>query len=265
MITKSLLESLLWSVGRIPKNIYHYTSSEALQQILVNNKVKLHFTSVNFLNDKQEGFIENYNELIDEEIEKLLSDIINEYNFYICCFSEKNDELSLWNYYLKNDTYNGYNIGFTDINYESIKKLLTGDNQNKNFDILKVTYDIEDYKSNVNNIVNDIKANNGNIQLLLKHLYMLMVIGNKNKCFSHEKEVRIILRVKKDKDIPKFKCSHGVIVPYHEVYFSHKIIDSITVSPIMDYDLASKGLRMFLDNNGFKDVKIKESQIPVRW
>ena len=34
-----------------------------------------------------------------------------EYETYLCCFSKASDDLAMWNYYIKNDGYDGYCIG----------------------------------------------------------------------------------------------------------------------------------------------------------
>ena len=56
----------------------------------------------------------------------------------------------------------------------------------------------------------------------------------------------------------------GVLVPYLEVPFNKNAVKSVTMSPIMEHDLAKISLEEFLHKNGYK-AEIKTSKIPIRF
>ena len=134
---------------------YHYTSPNALLSILKNQQI--YFTDIRFLNDKSEDIylVKLILDLLDEnekeypnvrEVTNVLfknnriSDLqsLNAINIdysvpldyipmrkFVFCTTTESDQLNMWNYYVHNGKYQGYNIGF------NIEKLL------KSFDIEK--------------------------------------------------------------------------------------------------------------------------------
>lgn len=124
VIDQELLEKI--KTNMIPNilehsSIYHYTSIGGLKEILQGKK--LWFTHIDYMNDRDEviagaeqlkkvGLMscdEDYGEIIKNEAKQLMR---KNQNAFVCCFSMKQDELAMWNYYTK-DVYNqGYNIGF---------------------------------------------------------------------------------------------------------------------------------------------------------
>ena len=78
-------------------------------------------------------------------------------HIYQCSFSIEPDNLSLWNYYKKNDGIKGYNLGFKSI--ELSNKLLTNvDLSNKNrIEVIhgKVVYSEEKQKKYIREIISD--------------------------------------------------------------------------------------------------------------
>mgnify|MGYP000145126450 FL=1 len=115
---------------------YHYTSPEGLMGILKNREI--FFTDAEFLNDASER--KNINEDLnrfwarckkdyEERFIRVLSDIrVNAYEdyrfgtidkaykgkacrYFVLSASKDSDSLSMWKYYAKNGSYNGYNIG----------------------------------------------------------------------------------------------------------------------------------------------------------
>ena len=119
-INYSLLKKskLTFRRGSREKSIFHYTSIYGLQGIL--SKKSLHFTNINYMNDKDEiiAGLESFSKDSDvfekqqSELRSILSD--SQENVFVCCFSLDNDSLPMWNYYTKEINNQGFNIEFSD-------------------------------------------------------------------------------------------------------------------------------------------------------
>lgn len=102
-------------------SIYHYTHVEGLKNILKNEN--LWFTHIHYLNDREEvnvganHYIQCNKEILEAEREinpNIPSFSVDTSNLhtYVCCFSLEKDALPMWNYYTKDASNKGYNIGF---------------------------------------------------------------------------------------------------------------------------------------------------------
>ena len=209
----------------------------------------------------------------------------------IFCFSAslKKDILPMWNYYSKNGKYYGYNIGF------NIKKLICSikelnDNIYKtNIDPYneKIIYDFNEEKQSILKIFNNfvekknikdiskIDANLDYKELIDDILFKGKGISFKNKSFSHEEEYRIAIRIEDTNNKEKRDCfiKNGIFVPYIKIRFDKTSIDSITIAPLVEKDIAKKELKQFLINNGYEvyneetktGIKIETSNCPIRY
>ncbi len=117
---------------------FHYTSPEGLKGILQSRI--LFFTDCQYLNDYNEKlsinveldlFWHNHQQNYDQEFLNLIKDIYVDtyedsgfsymdgsnnptiYRYFILSTSYDSDSLSMWKYYAKNNTYNGYCLGLT--------------------------------------------------------------------------------------------------------------------------------------------------------
>ena len=221
--------------------ISHYTSPQGLLSIFKENgDIVLWFTQYDSLNDRseRENIIISYNKFIEnnkgnfsEEFTSFLKSITltdktyiayktehsvdengntstrydskeEDCDTYICCFSTIPDSLQMWNYYSKNNRYEGYSISFFSDFFEEFLSYGTG----YNMTIATVIYNdsekfaiweklifplYEIYKTATIEELLEIKIN---IQLFIENLQFIF----KDVCFMHENEVRVILRVPKD-------------------------------------------------------------------
>ncbi len=104
----------------------------------------------------------------------------------------------------------------------------------------------------------------------------------KNPVFTQDEEYRIIFDVNSKIDVIKYRQSKGVFFPFIEVVFdiSNDIkklpVDSITIGPKNNLDIAAKGLSQFLKSQGYKvtlkseykdenKILIKKSDVPLRY
>lgn len=273
--------------------LYHYTTPEGLLGILQEEEVNLHFTKFTALNDKMEGkvlqkrFLDIFERLYHEgkieksELEKLedcvsfemgrftylIDGKVEEFNTedtFVCSFSKAQDSLPMWNYYVKDGSYQGYNIGFKNpyiCSRFSDKRLI--------YDIFRLSpiiYSERQFEKFLRKHEDIIDWTTEDFRRCLMQIFCNGVLEHKMECFSHEQEVRMIYTASKEKkkDI-KYKVKNGVLVPYLELKFDKAAIQEITVGPLIEQDLAVKNLREFLEQRGYPDVDIKVSEIPIRY
>ena len=306
------------------KDVFHYTSPEGIFSILKNQKIQ--FTDCQFVNDKSEynhitevlkkvydnisnelvndflyrGIVDdiekNYEhnsfsfcksiESLDGEMEKLK---ITKKRYYIFCTTKISDSLSMWNYYVKNDKHEGYNLQL------GINKLLTclSKIDNPDIDIYygDVIYDnnikmkeleiiIKDLDQKYSDEVKKITLENDIIILKLNIVQQLFDytasfrLFYKDDSFKEEKEYRFVIRMPMsftnyNNDILKsdYTVKKGIIVPYCELDISNKeVISAITLSPLFEKELAQNGLeRLLASLNIYKGVQINQSRIPIRY
>ena len=301
--------------------IYHYTSPEGLKAILESHSLR--FTNYKFLNDTEEGMFDKENECIKNVIEKELCKIENndniktflkkvqksinctkglddiiivknprtdsyeekKYDHYVFSLSIEKDSLPMWNYYVKDKKYEGYNIGFE---LEILEKLIK-EKTNKYGNIYNnyINYDMEKIHTIVQNIIKiylDVchKTREG-IPFDCASELLTNKIFFKNCCFEPEKEYRFVFQEekkdkKRDNGIFKYNffIKNGVFIPYVDIDLEQDIktiIKSITIAPLVEKDIAKKGLEQFLINNGYevynektkKGIKIETSNCPIRY
>ncbi|MDR2191549.1 MAG: DUF2971 domain-containing protein [Endomicrobium sp.] len=301
------------------KIIYHYSPPEALESILSHSTIR--FTDCQFLDDKAE-FLPYMSDILDEVVNlnknaishslkniltecqryQIYSAILptitkpsinvtkshislkNSYRYYVFCASKDRDSISMWNYYIKNDKYQGYNIGF------SVNEILTSlkSLEDKGINIFhgSIIYDRKKQKQTLNNLIKELNSNKSydflNFRNYIKGEIDKLRLFFKQEAFSNEKEYRFILRIPNSENNIKNRIKNGVFVPYYEATFDKKKdIKSICCSPRVESELAKQGLHTFLYRNGytvyqkafnlfgakFKDrdgVKLDKSSISMR-
>lgn len=196
---------------------------------------------------------------------------------YLCCFSMDADLLPMWNYYSKSKHYEGYSIGFyhgsleNDVFNETgyitrVGKVIYSDEDKETiFDsiLLPLAYEYEKGKITEKIVKNSIKE-----------LIEVFQFFFKDKAFEHEKEVRCVLYVPKDKnirEIPRisdvqYRESNGYIVPY-VVYDCDKFgVKKIVTAPLLEKDLAVKNMKEYLSSQGYSDgIDVVASEVPIRF
>lgn len=282
--------------------LYHYTSGEGLNSII--NNESLWITKSNFLNDK--GEIKYTFDLLLEIIDELMSNnpTEEEWDFkkfikkgidkgkflaeaYILSLSTNYDSNLLWSNYSKND---GYNIGFS---YPDIENTLEKSCENEDSTILVLSNEIiyDEVKQRallINEIANLYKIYiycRKNSKLDDFYEYSNTIVANiffhsvffKANCFKQEEEFRIVIATDENyKKTGHIKCrfSNGVFIPYIDLPLVNNYdttgklcIESITIGPKNNLDIAQDGLRYFLNLHNLNEnqVRIKKSQIPYRF
>lgn len=287
------------------EEIYHYTSPEGLLSILANKTFR--FTDCQFFNDKLEyvyikrplsdaisqiknklcnkDLIEDVDNWLTEKYEVICCASKMKLRYYAFCTSIKSDSLNMWNYYVKNGKYQGYNIGI------SLKKLQY---YMENLDLMncefwqgKVMYS---YSEQVEYLVDYIKkidyelywcrkeakTVNDDYAMLLETQEKIIEkmeycrLFFKSEAFANEQEYRFVLRISEHLNktkalLPGFTIKEGVFTPYYDLEINENIIENIMISPMLEKKLAKKGLKIFLKKQGMENINVNDSGILVRY
>ena len=104
----------------------------------------------------------------------------------------------------------------------------------------------------------------------------------KHPAFEAENEFRIALVVESDrlpqrtkadkyptgstkKMVEGFTTKRGLIVPYVQITLPRDSINSVTVAPIMEFELAKRGVSELMRGAKMGNVQVMHSQIPIRF
>lgn len=263
---RHIITNALNDVYTFSQDVYHYTSPDGLMGILKPNHLTFRFTNANYLNDASEGedVIKQYRFVCDEMLRKkcisqefyeaikevrpnnkmLFPDEAasqsgeksyssHESDAYLCCFSLDPDSLPMWNYYVKGNVYQGYNLGISNRFIHDIRA------SEPLVDRYKLIYDDKEKQQKIQNFLETIYAKMAEAEsvqtiqdyigiFLSKYRYVF-----KNRHFEHEKEVRAIIYRKKDisqEDI-KFRTANGLIIPYIELDFDRHNLHQVGAIP----------------------------------
>ena len=313
------------------KVVYHYTSPDAFLSIMQYQTLR--FTDIRYLNDRSEGiyfvkllldfmdkhktkypkFYEVVNNLLKEnDLNKIRNLETTHINFadipgmpykreraFVFCTCLEADSLNMWNYYVNNGSYQGYNIGFRVT--ELLKAFDTPkENQIDSFIVHygKVLYSEKEHYAEIERLANGMESgitfhsSDGNgvterdfkyAQLRLRSYIDSLGAFYKHPKFKSEEEFRVIIEIADDR-VPRtendskkyygeynqkmkqdFCSKQGLIVPFLTVSFPSTAIYRITVAPMIEYDIAKKSIRELLDTLNIKGVKIYKSTVPIRF
>ena len=308
---------------------YHYTSASALMSILKTDNEgcgSIRFTDARYMNDRSEYmfFIKRLLEYMEEGkktfphcqevINHLLlkNHTVDEYKslhvfevedveygafsfikkrHFLFCLSKENDSLHMWNYYLRNGYYQGYNIGIkvydflSHFDYDSNEKhapimFFCG---NVLYNKKKQEEEIEDLCGTIEDVMNRTSDNSFSLQIGMIYLWTYIEsfgLFYKDEAFSDEQEYRIVIRYEEgftEKPITSFFQDsykgieyeyferNGIIVPCLKVPLIKNAVKQITMAPKFEKSIVSVALEDFLSFNGYQDVKVVQSSIPIRY
>lgn len=310
---------------------YHYTSANALMAILntgKNGPGAIRFTDSRYMNDRSEHLFfikqlieylaknkdlfpfcqkvvdhlllkrhapEDYISLRVLELEGTELDpfIYTNSRHFLFCLSRDSDSLHMWNYYIRNGNYQGYNIGI-NIN-EFLKSFDTGEltertNPIKLYcgDVLysqkKQEDEIEILCKTIENIGTESADQPLSLQLGMAHLWAYIECYGlffKDASFSDEKEYRIVIQFEeplagsaissyfKAKESTSIEYTfferNGILVPCLNVPLAKGAVKRITMAPILESQIASDSIKEFLCSNEYENVEVKQSRIPIRY
>lgn len=202
------------------------------------------------------------NKKIEEAIKK---------DFFITSFLLSQDSLPMWEMYGRKG--HGIALGFdkeillndfSDFMYRCIYV----DNTHKNIvsQLLKEPISINE-NLNLTNKEDAIKMFGKLIIDIMENIitFSLVSVGAmflvKNPYYKYEDEVRL-LQIAKEKI--EYRYQNNFIIPYIKNYFPKSVLKEIWIGPANSIDRTKKSLRIYLDANGFDNVKIISSKIPYR-
>lgn len=305
--TQKLRMSAFPTVEKYTGTIFHYTSTINMNPILFNwDKVVLWASRHDCLNDISEGTLPQirlsevceelrrsgrisesfYNlvrqikptktDLIFTTIDHCIRPYCGEYDTYVTSFSETDDSLAMWNYYSKGSRYEGINIGIrTQMLLDSLE--MNGRSEGKiKACAFKVIYDDAQQREMISTFIEELFSRyepgdeasvRYHISTMLSSLKMLF----KNKCFEHEKEVRVVVQIfkKYKSEVPvKYRTYAGYIIPYIELRFDKGAVCQLTTGPMVGTEqqkqLQQSVIHEMLESNDYY-VSEKCSEIPVRY
>ncbi|MBQ9765180.1 MAG: DUF2971 domain-containing protein [Lachnospiraceae bacterium] len=297
-----MIEHIKVDVLETGRKLYHYTKAPALQSILEVNR--LWATKHDFLNDRTEfeyaykifvtkilSQIED-NELrirleeeLDSEIQAELSGVSEDgvlSGYYVASFSKNSDNLALWSEFAGGT---GYSIGF---DYDVLKKSFAinycweGEvvyDERVQLKRLSDTWDIllnDRCGCSLNEFLR-IKNDDLNDELVrgivADMAVMCIAYGMfcKKSEFAMEEEYRFVFFAThaesdtKEYAPLKFRNKRDILIPYIEVNSGiYEALDSITVGPKNNIDIAKNGLELYCLSKGL-NVKIDKSKILLRY
>ena len=306
--------------------VYHYTSPDGILGILKNKTLR--FTDCQYLNDKGEfvyirvPFEKAYKKIIQErgESDENLDGFIDEFfispyvylsfknnvnknssskkfsigynRYYVLCTSINPDTANMWNYYVKNGIYQGYNLGI-DRNFIN-ERFSNCRNNEIEFIDGKVIYDEKEQIKMIYTKLKELLAqfderkrlidddddysHEMNIQDFQENLYGYIheqKLFFKNPAFLGEEEYRFILKVDNEfsgdnKLSIDFRVGEsGIITPYIEWKYTlsekENLFKQITLAPMIESNLAEESFKRFLANTVHKKIEIKQSSIKLRF
>ena len=273
----SLREDLVSLITDKPSStIYHYTDVNGLIGILTSGCIRA--THVNRLNDASEnkhGF-----ELVREHVRKntpeasspLFQRVLSEFqsaDTYVASYSTENDQLSQWREYTGSQV--GYSLGFEtnqmatiDDKLPSLEAVIYEENKVRIL-LDRLLEQVDDFF--LNNSFGEVETGYalGTVSAMLN----IIACITKHPKFEEENEYRHIYQPEKTglKLSPFFKSGRFGLTPYVEITFLTKNIvplKSITISPCQDFDLEKRELEIFLHNQGYENIEIIKSLIPLR-
>lgn len=239
--------------------LFHYTDVQAVQSILLNQKLWL--TDLRFMNDSTElqHGIEFFKEALKHQPYGLfynaahaapaidyVRDSLSRYEdaerqdepVFAMSFSEVDDLLSQWR------GYGGYSIAFDRERLEerglNLKSCMYDDAS-------KAGHAMSDLSRAVSAISNSMATDDGRgyitaIDEVTKLIERAATF--KDAGFAEEREVRLISDSDSEKKV-KFRTRQGILIPYIEIDIPREAIVGIRVGPIRNQDLASLSMQMF--------------------
>ena len=210
---------------------------------------------------------------------------------FLFCLCRDDDSLHMWNYYLHNGNYQGYNIGIKPL--DLLQNLRLPDTEEFDpflFYYGDVLYTKEQQEKQIKALCNTIESvpknpnrSNDPLQIGMMILWTYIQCFGlffKDESFMDEKEFRIVIEcheINQKHDLFTYLRSdkrnirytfferNGILVPCLEIPLAKEAVKQITMAPILESKIAASSVRDFLDWNNYSDVVIKQSAIPIRY
>lgn len=297
-ISKKIQNLITPSNAEIPGSLYHFTGTEGFLGITQNHGIFA--THWKYLNDRSEG---KYGEAVIRRVSRRLKEktsdqkslrlldsiegfLPGERDFYVTCFSEKDDHSGQWMEY--GDRGRGFCIGFAA---DAIAKMPTPSLVEGNSIFVKVLYDTSEQENIIEELINTaIGGLSENIDFggctavdegldrenviagLLNDQLLKMYFAMKDHRFSDEQEWRLIqISSCGDESQIHFRAGSYGLTPhmvvksgYGEDSPSYLPISSIRSGPAADQEAVSRSLETYLRRSPYFSVDRRFSDLPLR-
>lgn len=305
--------------------VYHYTSPDGFLGILSGQSLR--FTDISYMNDRSEGvyfvkvlldFLEKNQgrfPLCEEVINNLLDnnsfDDIRRLNItkikynrdwnykhnpvrsFVFCTCSDADSLNMWNYYVKNGSYQGYNIGIRVESFLEYIGTMLPYNDAISIYYGKVLYNLKRQEEEIEHLLITMEesmvgsskgfmVNRDLMMWYLKHYIELYGVFYKHPKFEGEKEYRFVIEAEeengyrlpfdskelrgKEKTIREDFCvKNGIIAPYLTVPFGNDTISRVYISPMTEFDIAKRSIKELTYRKDYRVFPVYQSKIPIRY
>jgi hypothetical protein len=273
--------------------LYHYTDARGLIGII--NDGCLWATAAAYLNDRREivhgldVIRETLEGLTNPEPIRLIREVykatinalstLSALDFYVCALSRSADVKSQWVDYAARGY--GYavgmdRLGMVDLEPTPIPFPVIYDNEVQRNLTRSLMVGLSDrikkrLISGADEFISDDERERlaSDIGSALAAYAHVLIPGLKHQGFAEEKEFRWILPFGVSALTPEktyFRDRSGVIVPYVKMNGANGKglpIREIVVGPMLDFEKASNSVKMMLKANGYEDVRVWQSAIPL--
>lgn len=267
------------------KKIYHYTTIDALINIVSKNE--LWVTKWDYLNDIDEFKValDACVEILKEENIKpeIIQDVVKKVNkdldslsqdFFILSFSYDKDSQLLWSSY---SNYDGINLEIDfaklieNLNHNILWHGLVNYSFKSQIKCLRKTFnaefiEVEDF-GKIKSLSEINRLEGREYEMLISHMSIICELYSmffKRECFAGEKEYRLVFGYEKNQKI-NFRSKNRTVIPYITKNTGNiDYITGITIGPTNQIDIATKGIRELLHYYQ-REVDINKSQIPLRF
>ncbi len=305
------------------KVVYHYTSPEGFLGIL--NGHSLRFTDICYMNDRSEGvyFVKVLLDFIDKNkdrfplCESIINDLLDSNSFtdikhlnvtkikyninwskkqkpvrsFVFCTCSDADSLNMWNYYVKNGSYQGYNIGIRIESFLEYVGEMLPNSDTTSIHYGKVLYNLKKQEEEVEALLEIMESSMDNsvgvqtsremAMWYLKRYIDLYGVFYKHPKFEGEKEYRFVIEAEEDgyrlpfdlgegrnvrKSITKDFCiKNGIVAPFLTVPFGDNTISRVYISPMTEFDIAKRSIKELIYKNNYRVFAVYKSKIPIRY
>lgn len=256
--------------------LYHYTDINGFLGMISSGSIwATHVTKLNDSTENEIGYsivrkllqgsmLKSCKPIFDKVIGGLSSA-----DTYVSCYSTDGDLLSQWRGYTSNSV--GYCLGFRT------EGMATDDERMPLlepviYDEKKACEVVERVIERVNTFVHENSFGEVEVGYLVgwtQAVLNIIACTIKHPKFAEEKEYRHFYQPSKSqlKLEEQFRNGQFGLTPYVTIGFletNRLPLKNVRIGPCNDFDLESSSLRMLLDTNGYGNVGIFESEIPLR-
>lgn len=202
----------------VPEKLYHYTSKEGFLGIIENKT--LWASEILFMNDGKEACIplEILKELLEENKNEWkdfleLYESVRGVETYVISFSEKKDDLNMWQAY-------GDNASGVCIEFNTCELLeVLGKNQEIKAIWKKCIYDKQKQKDKIQSLLNSVTGSNDFNRSGLFEKLLDFSTYFKDESFKNEHEWRIVVELNtgENRDLKKVRAKKDILVTYCEL------------------------------------------------